>query len=73
VLRDRKAGKWNVQAVVAKADDYKSMLGHTTLQTYMKRGALASGRALCGGALRGCELAAGRPIPISALALRRRR
>jgi len=36
VLRDRKAGKWNVQAVVAKADDYKSMLGHTTLQAKLR-------------------------------------
>jgi hypothetical protein len=36
VLRDRKAGKWNVQAVVAKADDYESMLGHTTLQAKLR-------------------------------------
>jgi len=36
VLRDRKAGKWNVQAVVAAADDYKSMLGHTTLQAKLR-------------------------------------
>ncbi len=43
------------------------------LQTYMKRSTLASGVALCGGALRGRELAAARPIPISALAVRRRR
>jgi hypothetical protein len=34
VLRDRKAGKWNVQAVVAKAD--KPMLGHTTLQAKLR-------------------------------------
>jgi hypothetical protein len=34
VLRDRKAGKWNVQTVVAKAD--KPMLGHTTLQAKLR-------------------------------------
>jgi hypothetical protein len=36
VLRHRKAGKWNVQGVVAKEDDYKTMLGHTALQARLR-------------------------------------
>jgi hypothetical protein len=36
VLRDRKAGKWNVRGVVAKEDDYKTMLGHTALQAKLR-------------------------------------
>lgn len=36
VLRDRKTGKWNVQAVVANEDDYTTMLAHTALQTHLR-------------------------------------
>jgi hypothetical protein len=36
VLRDRKAGKWNVQGVVAREDDHLSMLGHTALQARLR-------------------------------------
>jgi hypothetical protein len=32
MLRDRVAGKWNVQAVVVDADDYIANLAHTALQ-----------------------------------------
>jgi hypothetical protein len=34
ILRDRVAGKWNVQAVVATADDADAMLAHTALQAH---------------------------------------
>lgn len=36
VLRDRKAGKWNVHGVVAKADDVDTMLHHTALQAKLR-------------------------------------
>lgn len=36
VLRDRKAGKWNVQGVVAGEDDHETMLGHTALQARLR-------------------------------------
>lgn len=36
VLRDRKAGKWNVQAVVATVDDHATMLGHTAIQARLR-------------------------------------
>jgi hypothetical protein len=36
VLRDRVAGKWNVQAVVAKLDDQNAMLAHTALQARLR-------------------------------------
>ena len=36
VLRDRVAGKWNVQAVVARADDFATMLAHTALQAKLR-------------------------------------
>jgi hypothetical protein len=36
VLRDRRTGKWNVQGVVAKADDFDTMLGHTALQARLR-------------------------------------
>lgn len=36
VLRDRRTGKWNVQGVVAKEDDYATMLGHTALQARLR-------------------------------------
>lgn len=36
VLRARKAGKWNVQAVVADADDHDAMLTHTALQARLR-------------------------------------
>lgn len=36
VLRDRKEGKWNVQGVVAKSDDFRTMLGHTALQARLR-------------------------------------
>ena len=35
-LSDRKAGKWNVQGVVAKADDYETMLRHTAIQARLR-------------------------------------
>ena len=35
-LRDRVAGKWNVQAVVADAADHGTMLGHTLLQAKLR-------------------------------------
>lgn len=37
MLRDRVAGKWNVRAVVAKADDHETMLGHTALQARLRK------------------------------------
>lgn len=37
VLRDRKAGKWNVQGVVADEHDHATMLGHTALQARLRR------------------------------------
>ena len=36
MLRDRVAGKWNVQAVVADSDDYDTMLGHTAIQARLR-------------------------------------
>jgi hypothetical protein len=36
VLRDRKAGKWNVQGVVARDTDHVPMLGHTALQARLR-------------------------------------
>jgi hypothetical protein len=36
VLRDRKAGKWNVQGVIATADDSETMLRHTALQARLR-------------------------------------
>lgn len=36
ILRDRYAGKWNVQAVVADADDHETMLNHTMLQAKLR-------------------------------------
>lgn len=36
MLRDRVAGKWNVTAVVADADDHKTMLAHTALQARLR-------------------------------------
>jgi hypothetical protein len=36
ILRDRVAGKWNVQAVVALADDPDVMLAHTALQARLR-------------------------------------
>jgi hypothetical protein len=36
ILRDRVAGKWNVQAVVADASDYGTMLAHTALQAKLR-------------------------------------
>jgi hypothetical protein len=36
VLGDRVAGKWNVQAVVAKEDDVQAMLSHTALQARLR-------------------------------------
>jgi hypothetical protein len=36
VLRDRVAGKWNVQAVVAKEDDFETMLNHTAIQARLR-------------------------------------
>jgi hypothetical protein len=36
MLRDRKAGKWNVQAVVVDGDDCESMLRHTALQAILR-------------------------------------
>lgn len=35
-LGDRKAGKWNVQAVVASRDDLEPMLNHTALQAQLR-------------------------------------
>lgn len=37
MLRDRYAGKWNVQAVVADADDFQTMLNHTALQAKLRK------------------------------------
>lgn len=37
VLGRRIRGKWNVQAVVAKDDDHKTMLTHTALQARLRR------------------------------------
>jgi hypothetical protein len=36
MLRDRVPGKWNVQAVVADAEDYETMLGHTAIQARLR-------------------------------------
>lgn len=36
MLRDRVAGKWNVQAVVADADDHAAMAGHTAIQARLR-------------------------------------
>jgi hypothetical protein len=36
VLRDRRTGKWNVQGVVAKENDFATMLGHTALQARLR-------------------------------------
>jgi hypothetical protein len=36
VLRNRKAGKWNVQGVIATDDDHATMLGHTALQVRLR-------------------------------------
>lgn len=36
ILKDRVAGKYNVQAVVAKADDFETMLSHTALQAKLR-------------------------------------
>lgn len=36
LLRDRVAGKWNVQAVVANADDHATMAGHTAIQARLR-------------------------------------
>jgi hypothetical protein len=36
MLGERIAGKWNVQAVVAEAGDYKTMLNHTLLQARLR-------------------------------------
>jgi hypothetical protein len=35
-LRDRVAGKWSVQAVVADADDHAKMAGHTAIQARLR-------------------------------------
>jgi hypothetical protein len=35
-LRSRVPGKWNVQAVVAKVDDFETMLNHTALQAKLR-------------------------------------
>lgn len=35
-LRERKAGKWNVQAVVVDASDFDAMLAHTALQARLR-------------------------------------
>jgi hypothetical protein len=37
MLRDRVAGKWNVQAMVAKTDDHETMLAHTALQARLRK------------------------------------
>jgi hypothetical protein len=37
MLRDRVAGKWNVQAVVADANDHETMLAHTALQARLRK------------------------------------
>lgn len=37
MLCDRVAGKWNVQAVVANADDFETMLAHAALQAKLRR------------------------------------
>jgi hypothetical protein len=37
MLRDRVQGKWNVQAVVADADDHEAMLAHTGIQARLRR------------------------------------
>jgi hypothetical protein len=36
VLRDRVAGKWSRQAVVAKEDDFETMLNHTAIQARLR-------------------------------------
>lgn len=36
MLRDRRKGKWNVQAVVAGADDHETMLAHTAIQARLR-------------------------------------
>jgi hypothetical protein len=36
VLRDRKAGKWNVLGVVAEEGDFETMLRHTALQARLR-------------------------------------
>lgn len=35
-LKERKAGKWNVQAVVAASDDAETMLNHTAIQARLR-------------------------------------
>ena len=35
-LKSRKAGKWNVQAVVASSDDAETMLSHTAIQASLR-------------------------------------
>jgi hypothetical protein len=37
MLKDRVAGKWNVHAVVADADDFETMLNHTALQAKLRK------------------------------------
>jgi hypothetical protein len=37
MLRDRVAGKWNVQAGIADSDDHETMLNHTALQAKLRR------------------------------------
>jgi hypothetical protein len=36
MLRARRDGKWNVQAVVAEADDHDTMLSHTAIQAKLR-------------------------------------
>jgi hypothetical protein len=36
MLRERVAGKWNVQAVIADHDDFETMLNHTALQAKLR-------------------------------------
>jgi hypothetical protein len=36
ILRDRVAGKWNVQAALADASEYGKMLAHTALQAKLR-------------------------------------
>lgn len=36
MLRDRRKGKWNVQAVVAHANDHETMLAHTAIQARLR-------------------------------------
>jgi hypothetical protein len=37
MLRDRVAGKWNVQSVVTDAGDFETMLNHTALQAKLRK------------------------------------